>query len=366
MSYSLKRGKNRFFISITTSLMPNSMSFVGDVLCLGLESNFSAPTIKNRICCIVLRPKSICRFHHCYERGFCNELCIHRPRKTRKPETGTAVHIKRWICLEIPQGWLPKFKIHDLNISREAKEAIQKGLEIPLTRLQLIRGDRQDRHGLVAFVCDEHGLYMCHVDDPHKWAQFDWTDFSSFTPCEQELTLICTHGSRDACCGTLGGKLYKNLLEQEANTPKENLPTIWQTSHLGGHRFAPTILQFPSALISAFVVTEEIMDSQIPIEKWRGHSFVGPATQFAEIQMRHQGITPLTCTEDRRDGFLYFVSWVGVTKEQETFLYSFEIEKKGHGCFSQTSCKKEEEKEIKSFVIVSTTKEIFCDIFFLS
>ena len=101
------------------------------------------------------------------------------------------------------------------------------------------------------------------------------------------------------------------------------------------------------------------MDSQIPIEKWRGHSFVGPAAQFAEIQMCRQGITPLTCTEDRQDGFLYFVSWIGVTKEQETFLYSFEIEKKGTGVFSQTSCKKEEEKEIKSFFIVSTTKEIF-------
>lgn len=287
--------------------------------------------------------------------------CAFIAREKQENPAGTAVHIKRWICLEIPQGWLPKFKIHDLNISREAKEAIQKGLNIPLTRLQLIRGDRHDRHGLVAFVCDEHGLYMCHVDDPHKWAQFDWTDFSSFTPFKEELTLICTHGSRDACCGTLGGKLYKNLLEQDLLQQKTDsgIPVIWQTSHLGGHRFAPTILQFPSALISAFVETEEIVQSQIPIQKWRGHSFVSPAAQFSEMYMRQQNIKPLSCTEDRRDGFLYFVSWVGTTQDQQTFLFSFEIEKKGTGVFSKASCKEEEEKEIKSFCVVSTKQETF-------
>ena len=98
----------------------------------------------------------------------------------QKP-AGTALYIKRWICLETPAGWDFQDTIQNLNFSREAKEAIQKGLNIPLTRLQLIRGNRKDRHGLIAFVCDEDGLRMCHVDDPHKWAKYDWTDFSSFS-----------------------------------------------------------------------------------------------------------------------------------------------------------------------------------------
>ena len=144
--------------------------------------------------------------------------CALIAREKQANPAGTAVHIKRWICLEIPQGWPAKFTLQDLNISREAKESIQKGLEIPLTRLQLIRGNRQDRHGLIAFVCDEDGLYMCHVNDPHEWALCDWTDFSSFSKYTQKLVLICTHGSRDICCGIMGGKLYKNLIDHQKNT----------------------------------------------------------------------------------------------------------------------------------------------------
>ena len=182
--------------------------------------------------------------------------CALIAREKQEDPAGTAVHIKRWICLEIPQGWQPKFKIHDLNIPQEVQDAIQKGLEVPQTRLQLIRGNRANRTDYIAFVCDQTGLYTCQVKNLQDWVHYDWTDFSSFTKSDQDLTLICTHGSRDICCGTMGGKLYKGLIDNQ--NPKPPTPTIWQTSHLGGHRFAPTILQLPQSLISAFVEVEDV------------------------------------------------------------------------------------------------------------
>ena len=78
--------------------------------------------------------------------------CALIAREKQEDPAGTAVHIKRWICLEIPQGWLPKFKIQDLNIPQEVKDAIQKGLDVPQTRLQLIRGNRSNRTNYIAFV----------------------------------------------------------------------------------------------------------------------------------------------------------------------------------------------------------------------
>lgn len=54
---------------------------------------------------------------------------------------------------------------------------------------------------------------------------------------------ICTHGSRDACCATFGAPMYLKM-----HTAARSLPhtRIWRCSHLGGHRFAPTMLDLPS------------------------------------------------------------------------------------------------------------------------
>lgn len=50
--------------------------------------------------------------------------------------------------------------------------------------------------------------------------------------------LVCTHGSRDTCCGSLGTRLWMDLEGIEG-------VRVWRTSHTGGHRFAPTAITFP-------------------------------------------------------------------------------------------------------------------------
>lgn len=56
--------------------------------------------------------------------------------------------------------------------------------------------------------------------------------------------LVCTHGSRDACCGRFGYPLFRRLAERAAARPDP--VRVWRCSHLGGHRFAPTLLDLPS------------------------------------------------------------------------------------------------------------------------
>ncbi len=55
--------------------------------------------------------------------------------------------------------------------------------------------------------------------------------------------LVCTHGSRDICCGKFGYPVY-NLLRFKHAARNPGL-RVWRTSHIGGHRFAPTFLEFP-------------------------------------------------------------------------------------------------------------------------
>ncbi len=56
--------------------------------------------------------------------------------------------------------------------------------------------------------------------------------------------LVCTHGSRDACCAAMGYPVYQVLRRRLAPSMNGGM-RVWQSSHLGGHRFAPNILDLP-------------------------------------------------------------------------------------------------------------------------
>ena len=60
--------------------------------------------------------------------------------------------------------------------------------------------------------------------------------------------LICGHGRRDRCCGTLGTSLALQLAAGEIGGHTR----LWRTSHTGGHRFAPTMIVLPEATVWAF------------------------------------------------------------------------------------------------------------------
>lgn len=58
---------------------------------------------------------------------------------------------------------------------------------------------------------------------------------------EEPAVWVCVHGKRDRCCAKFGVPVY------EAAAALDGVD-VWQTSHLGGHRFAATLLCLPSGL----------------------------------------------------------------------------------------------------------------------
>lgn len=54
--------------------------------------------------------------------------------------------------------------------------------------------------------------------------------------------LVCSHGTRDVCCGSGGTRLALDVHDTLAEAGIH----VWRTSHLGGHRFAPTALLLPT------------------------------------------------------------------------------------------------------------------------
>lgn len=72
--------------------------------------------------------------------------------------------------------------------------------------------------------------------------------------CGRDL-LVCTHGTVDACCALFGYPLYRDL--RQAARESEEVCRVWRSTHFGGHRFAPTVLDFPEGRFWGFLSPEE-------------------------------------------------------------------------------------------------------------
>ena len=93
--------------------------------------------------------------------------------------------------------------------------------------------------------------------------------------------LVCTHGQRDVCCGSMGTALAAELMADGA--PFGPGVRTWRTSHTGGHRFAPTAVVLPQGTVWAHLDADalrRIVGRQGPLDdllpRYRGCAGVGP------------------------------------------------------------------------------------------
>ncbi len=100
-----------------------------------------------------------------------------------------------------------------------------------------------------------------------------------------DRVLICTHGSRDTCCGSLGMDLVKamnDLSVADGSTSPAGRAVRCRTSHTGGHRFAPTAIILPQGTVWAFLdapTLERILERSGPVDtlvsRYRGCAGLG-------------------------------------------------------------------------------------------
>jgi hypothetical protein len=74
-------------------------------------------------------------------------------------------------------------------------------------------------------------------------------DLSVFQQYQQQTDhirelMVCTHAQVDLACGRFGTPIYRQLRKEYAPASNGNL-RVWQTTHFGGHQFAPTLIDLP-------------------------------------------------------------------------------------------------------------------------
>jgi hypothetical protein len=101
--------------------------------------------------------------------------------------------------------------------------------------------------------------------------------------------LVCTHGSRDGCCGSRGTDLSLRV----AAVPALRGIRQWRTSHTGGHRFAPTFLLLPQGTSWGFAdvhLAQRVVERSVPFAEVAGHyrgcpGLPGPHVQVLEREV---------------------------------------------------------------------------------
>jgi hypothetical protein len=222
---------------------------------------------------------------------YCSELS----RDADEKVFGTASTGEVWLLVEYPFPW----GVHALE-SSALPEAVKSHLAsllktIPRSRLLFIKQKpRSDAFNLFVVRARAQRPYVVELtlsdyEDLRRVnvaaiAAGDSTEGG--TLARDPLYLVCTHGRRDKCCAKFGYALYKSLREHEG-------ASVWQSSHVGGDRFAANLLCFPHGLFYARVtqgagarIVEEYERGRIVLENYRGRACYSHQLQAAEFFVR--------------------------------------------------------------------------------
>jgi hypothetical protein len=219
-------------------------------------------------------------------RPFCADISA----ETAEPLSATASRIDHWILIEYRGLW-SRDVLGGSLLSDPVKRSLREQLDaLPRSRLLFIRRpERRARKGRAIYVArsTERGQTLAglEVDHAEELATLDLVGTAE--PVDHPLFVVCTHGKRDRCCARYGRPLYDRL-RQEAEED-----WVWQSTHVGGDRFAGNLVCLPHGLYFGRVgaadvwpLVDELLDGRIYLGCYRGRSCYPFAVQAAELAVR--------------------------------------------------------------------------------
>ena len=197
-------------------------------------------------------------------------FCSQTSRESGVDIIGSAYEHRLYVAIECPPPWtsddMESKGIPD-NL-RELSQELYDDYDRFQTRFLLIHNEHLQQENLVRvlFFRKPSGLsrgYIkqeFHLMDINQVASlvrsYVMGEAVDATPVDDPNRdiLICTHGSRDRCCSRFGNPLYRQALKIVEERSLSSI-RIWQASHIGGHRMAPTAIDFPEARYYGYLDT---------------------------------------------------------------------------------------------------------------
>lgn len=299
--------------------------------------------------------------HHPPTDFYCSQLAL----ENEEQMAGTAVSAPVWVLLEYRQLWQAR-ATEENTLPASVKKWLKEQLGMVNGRLQFIRQTPyQQRYRCFVAVPDAHfpRLYRFDFAEYEELLNIDLTAIVSgktqYTPylIANPLFLVCTNGKRDRCCAKFGTALYQAFSEVAGTA-------VWQTTHLGGHRFAPTLMSFPEGVCYGQFSHDDILplitaqqNNELYLPKLRGRASYSPIIQIAEYYL---------CQEISNNGLTAFKHIATESLSETTSMIEFqEIENnqshrvyitEGRPTISHASCGSSKTKSFPTYLLKQIVK----------
>lgn len=223
--------------------------------------------------------------------GRCSDLA----RAAAEPLAGTAPYARTWVAVEQPGPWGARALTASRLDPAVGRALADRTADLPVTVVLIRRpGHHADlgrpgpRTVLVAHTGPgrpwlERGV----LDDPAALLDIDVAALADGVRPgigsldDGPVVLVCTNSRRDACCALRGRPAVTELA---AALPGR----VWESSHLGGHRFSPTVLRLPDGFVFGGPGA-----ARLDLAACRGRTALTRPAQAAELAvLAAQGVAP--------------------------------------------------------------------------
>ena len=220
---------------------------------------------------------------------------------------GTAPFAVAWLAIEQP-GPFGRDALTASHFPVDVGQELSQRCEPLAIRPQLIRrpGAHADTHRttserkvlLARATLGNVRFASMTISDPAQLLEIDLAalahgNFDQAHPAQETrksgALLVCTHGKRDVCCALRGRPI---ALEFAAKFGPQ--VDVWECSHLGGHRFAPTAVALPTGWVlgrldaNAPTTADKLLRDLVPLPVARGRSSLRPSAQYADLMYRSE------------------------------------------------------------------------------
>lgn len=232
-----------------------------------------------------------------------------------EPLPGTTTAVSRWLCLEHRGPW-GRDILDGAAFGEELSARLRAHTEAAGVRLMLMhrpgRTGQEAPKSTVLLANSNPAAAWCEsltVAAPADLLDLDLSLLAGGAPglgsrVADPVTLVCTHGKRDVCCAVWGRPIAAALAAADAD--------VWECSHTGGHRFAPSMISLPTGYSWGRLSVEqsehavrELTAGRLPMAGLRGRGCWDAAGQAAELAVRDlvpdAPLNALTVTADGPD-----------------------------------------------------------------